>query len=193
MVSVLACLAAACSSSSSSSGGGNDAGVSEAGSPDAPEDTPGEAEGEASSEAATADGPAGCNDLMNVGQPVTVTEVAQDPPTPQGGTVSDGTYVLTTETVYTGAGGPTGTMGTQTITIQIASGTIQVVKDFDPPTSTYSLVTTGTMFNTTGVCPAGVGPLQGSYTATATTFSVLLGPNMTDAGSHWLEEAFTKR
>jgi hypothetical protein len=38
-----------------------------------------------------------------------------------------------------------------------------------------------------------LGPLQGSYTATPTTFSILLGPNMTDAGSHWLEEFFTRQ
>jgi hypothetical protein len=84
-------------------------------------------------------------------------------------------------------------MGPQTITIQITGGTIQVVKDFDPPTSTYSLATTGTTFMTTGVCPPGVGPLQGSYTATSTTFTIVLGPNVTDAGSHWLEESFTKQ
>jgi hypothetical protein len=187
VVSGLSCLLAACSSSSSSSGT-TDAAVSDGGEPDGSGVAPSDA-----ADATSQDGPAACNSLMNVGQPVTVMEVAQDPPAARGGTVSDGVYTLTSETIYTGTGGPTATMGTQTITIQITGGTIQVVKDFDPTTSTYSLATTGTTFMTTGACPTGVGPLQGSYTATSTSFIILLGPNVTDAGSHWLEESFTKQ
>jgi hypothetical protein len=207
---------AACSSNSTA--GAPDAATADGSSPDAatvpdasgdasiadgasppPQDASGDASSSASSDGSTGapsdaagDGASACNTLANIGSPVTITEVAQDPPPPQGGTVVDGTYVLTSETTYTGPGGATGTTGTQTVTIQITGNTIQVAKDFDPPTSTYTLSTSGTTFSTTGVCPPGVGPLAGSYTATPTSFTVLLGPSATDAGPRWIEEVFTK-
>jgi hypothetical protein len=186
----LACLtlvASACSSSSSgSTGPASDAASS------TDTSSPGDAGGSTDA-GEEGDGATVCNALPNTATPVTVTQVAQDPPAPQGGTVADGTYKMTSETIYTGAGGATGPMGTQTVTIQITGATIQVAKDFDPPTSTYTLATSGTGFTTTGACPPGLGPLQGSYTATPTSFTVLLGPNMTDAGSHWIEEVFAKQ
>jgi hypothetical protein len=53
-------------------------------------------------------GDGGCNALENCATKVFINQLAQDPPTPTGGTVPDGTYVLTSYTAFTGTGGPVG-------------------------------------------------------------------------------------
>ena len=62
----------------------------------------------------------GCNTLQNCGARVFILNVAQAPPTAQGGTIPDGTYVLTDYRVFTGAGGQSGTTSawfTETMTL----------------------------------------------------------------------------
>src|SRR5262245_27990911 len=49
-----------------------------------------------------------CNALVNVAPQVTLVAEASDPPTALGGAIADGTYVLTSATVYTGAAGASG-------------------------------------------------------------------------------------
>jgi hypothetical protein len=63
----------------------------------------------------------GCVSLQNCGTKVNVTEVAQTPPIPGGGTVVAGTYVMTDLTVFTGAGGATGDTGHWYIETRILS------------------------------------------------------------------------
>lgn len=50
----------------------------------------------------------GCNNLLSCGSKIFIVEVAQDPPSGQGGVVVDGTYVLTDFRDYTGADGGSG-------------------------------------------------------------------------------------
>jgi hypothetical protein len=139
-------------------------------------------------------GPTVCNMLVNSGQPVTPNQVAGDAPPFQGGTVVDGTYVLTSESIYTGDGGATGPGGNpQTITIAFQSGTIQVSKDTDPPTSTYMFVPSGTTYTATGECPGLVGSLVGGFTATATTFVASLAGPGGDGGPPTTVETYTKQ
>ncbi len=52
-----------------------------------------------------------CGFGANVGSDVDVQQMASTAPTPTGGTIADGTYVLTSGTLYTGAGGATGPLG----------------------------------------------------------------------------------
>jgi hypothetical protein len=179
----LACVAPACSSSSSSS---SDSGAS-TGDDAAPEGSAPAGDGGGD------DGSAICNTLANSAPAVTLLQVASDPPAFQGGTVVDGTYTLTSETIYTGDGGATGAMGTASITIQFKSGTIQVAKDTNPPTSTYSFGPTGTTYLATARCPAQLGNIAGSYTATATTFVASLGAPGNDGGPPLDVDTFTKQ
>ncbi len=50
----------------------------------------------------------GCNTLANCGSKIYVIQEPQSGPTAQGGTVLDGTYVLTDYRVFTGGGGSSG-------------------------------------------------------------------------------------
>jgi hypothetical protein len=186
-----ALLAAGCSSGSTSTtpedaghgdsstpqdaGGGQDAGI----------DSPVEAE--AAAEAATV-----CNTLANAAPAVPVQTFAQDPPTPLGGTIADGTYWMTEAAIYTGPDGPSGTNGTSQTTIQITGDTIQVVSAGDPPTRTVTIATSGTSYTSTDTCP-DTTVIQGSYTATATTFVVQLPGGTDDAGARTVVESFTKQ
>jgi hypothetical protein len=197
----LACLVLvvpACSSSSSPSspsdgGSGADA-VSEGATP--PEAEAGGNDASNSEDAGDADdgGPTVCNTLVNAGQPVTATQVAEVAPAFQGGTVVDGTYTLTSQTIYTGPGGATGpSTTTLTTTISIQGSTFQVSKDTSPPTSTYMFAPTGTTYVATGECPDLVGNIVGSFTAMATTFVVSLEAPGDDGGAPTTVDTFTKQ
>jgi hypothetical protein len=195
---VLVFVAPACSSSSSSStpsdGSPSSDAVSEASSqPEGAASAGNDGAGGSAPDGSGDDGPTVCNTLVNSGQPVTAMRVASAPPAAQGGTPANGTYLLTSETIYTGAGGATGPSGTQSITIQIQGSTIQVAKSTSPLTSTYDLSTTGTTYTAAGECPPLVGGLMGSYTATTTTFVVSIAAIGSDAGAPTTVETFTKQ
>lgn len=188
-------LAAGCSSSSggttpSDAGGDHDSGNAggdaaepmEAASP-GPDATP-----DAPAEAATV-----CNMLANSAQAITYSQVNQDPPTPQGGTMADGTYALTNATIYTGPNGPSGPSGTSQTTIQITSGTIQIVESSQPPTRTVTIATSGTSFTATDTCPDATKVTHGSYTATPASILIFLDGGTDDAGARTLVETFTKQ
>ena len=53
----------------------------------------------------------GCNSLANMGPVVQEMYVASDPVTGDGGTIVDGTYVLTAVALYTGPDGGSGSSG----------------------------------------------------------------------------------
>jgi len=137
-------------------------------------------------------GPTVCNSLVNSAQPVAIVEVAGEPPPGEGGTPASGTYVLTSETRYTGPDGATGDGGTDQITIQIAGSTIQVSKTSMPTTATYSFNPSGTSYIALGICPPHTGGLMGSYTATPTTFTASLTAQGSDAGLFSFD-TFTKQ
>ncbi|MGO9838089.1 MAG: hypothetical protein ACLP1X_28230 [Polyangiaceae bacterium] len=199
-------LGTACSSSSSpsSSAGGdggeagvaNEAGVVETGSDggplvdassgDAAEGATGDASGDA------ADGAVTCNALANGASPVTGMQVAENPPTLAGGTPVNGTYFLTSLTIYTGPEGPAGAAGPAQTTIQISGSTIQVVTNGTPGTRTEMFTASGTSFTATDTCPDTSG-FQGTYTATATSFVVQFPGGTDDAGARTVEETFAKQ
>jgi hypothetical protein len=52
-----------------------------------------------------------CTQLLNCGNWVPVTQVAQPAPTAAGGRVDDGLYYMTKYVIYTGTGGATGNQG----------------------------------------------------------------------------------
>lgn len=146
---------------------------------DAPADAPGEA--------ATA-----CNMLANSAQAITYSQVSQNPPTPQGGTMADGTYAMTAATIYTGPNGPSGPSGMSQTTIQVTGSTIQIVSNGQPPTRTVTLATSGTSFTATDTCPDSK-VTHGSYTATATSILIFLDGGTDDAGARTVVETFTKQ
>jgi len=55
----------------------------------------------------------GCGRLPQVAETVAEMRVAASPPTPRGGALRPGTYVVTEMTAYTGAGGETGPTGVE--------------------------------------------------------------------------------
>jgi hypothetical protein len=191
---VLCCtalLAAGCSSSPSDTSG--DAGHAD--SALASDGSPGHEAGfdsppEATTEDAEMEAAVVCTTLANSAAAVPVQTFAADPPTPEGGTIVDGTYEMTGAAIYTGPDGPSGTNGTSQTTIQITGSTIQIVNAGDPPTRTITLATSGTSFTSTDTCPDYSTVIQGSYTATATTFVVQFPGGTDDAGARTVVESF---
>lgn len=125
-----------------------------------------------------ADGDAGaggaCHDLVNVGTNVVFTAEASPPPTPLGGTIVDGTYVLTTATLYTGTGGASGPTGdTRSMTMRITGARGDSI--FDGVARTAQFAVSGTTMTSTSVCPESGGTRTDGYDATPTTFAVHLG------------------
>jgi hypothetical protein len=131
-----------------------------------------------------------CTTLTNTAAAVPVQTLAEDPPTPLGGTIVDGTYEMTATAIYTGPDGPSGTDGTAQTTIQITGSTIQIVTTGDPTTRTITLATSGTSFTSTDTCPDTSTFIQGSYTATATTLVVQFSGGTDDAGARTVVESF---
>jgi hypothetical protein len=126
-------------------------------------------------EASVCGAPGGsCNMLAQLGGPVTATCSESSPPALTGGTIVDGTYVMTSATVYTSgtttcagltfrAGGPS--------TIAMAAPCMQAI-DPSGGAKNYARSTSGNMLTLMEVCP-GVMTATVPYTATATTFSEL--------------------
>jgi hypothetical protein len=192
-VACVASVLAACSGTSNGSAGdGGNADGADASNANDGGTPPADSSSEAAAADAASDAAPVCNTLANVAQPVTITQVASDPPTPQGGVMADGTYPMTDATIYTGPQGPTGATSMAQTTIRITGNTIQVVTNGSPETRTETLVENGTQFTATGSCP-DTSVLQGAYTATATRLVVLLPAGMDDAGARTLVETFTKQ
>jgi hypothetical protein len=93
-----------------------------------------------------------------------------------GGTIADGTYWLSTLSLYTGPGGATGSTGTnRSQTLRVAGNTIEIVivstGQSTPRHITFTRATNGSTLTLTGVCPTGVMPVL-AYTATATELTL---------------------
>ena len=192
----LAIAAPACSSSSNSGQTTTDGGSDAHAAQDSGVSTEASSGQDGATDDAAPDAPAEaatvCNTVMDSAPAVTIQQVAQDPPTPKGGTPADGTYFMTDVTIYTGAGGPTGASGSAQTTIQISGSTIQVSSSGEPPTRTATLVTSNTSFTSTDTCPDSAVS-TGSYSASATTFAVQLPGGTDDAGARTVVETFTKQ
>ncbi|HEX8791718.1 MAG TPA: hypothetical protein VF765_12270 [Polyangiaceae bacterium] len=189
-------LAAGCTSSTGGSTP-RDAGTDHDVEPDTGSDAGSDGASDAGSpaqDAADAPGEAAtvCNMLANSASVITVQQVSQDAPMPQGGTMVDGTYAMTDVSIYTGPTGPSGPSGMTQTTIQIAGSTIQIASNGQPPTRTVTLATSGTSFTATDTCPDS-HVTHGSYTATATTILIFLDGGTDDAGARTVVETFTKQ
>ena len=134
---------------------------------------------------------AACNTLANTAKPVTVEQLAENPPAPLGGTIEDGTYLLTGVAIYTGPEGPSGPSGTAQTTIVITGSTIEVASRGVPPTRTTTLSISGTTFTSTDTCPDSV-VASGGFTATSTTFAIFIDGGTDDAGARTVIETFAK-
>jgi hypothetical protein len=120
-----------------------------------------------------------CNDLVQQGSSIPLTAVPTVPPShATGGTVSPGTYVLTSATMYTGTGGQTGNMGNQALTLLFTATTqgfdVQAVSDTGTGNTASSVTATipsaGAMA-LTPYCPTSGAAQAVSYSATGGTLS----------------------
>jgi hypothetical protein len=169
-----------------------DAVRSDASSPDSGTDAGSSVDASAAPDASVEGGTSmACNTLANTAKPVTVEQLAEGPPSPLGGTVDDGIYVLTSVAVYTGPLGPSGPSGTAQTTIVITGSTVEIANRGEPPTRTTTLSLSGTTFTSTDTCPDNV-IATGSFTATSTTLAIFLDGGSDDAGARTVIETFTK-
>lgn len=121
-----------------------------------------------------------CNAVSLAGiAAVSQLEAAEAAPVPLGGTIPDGTYVLTKDTIYTGPGGATGGTGMTQTEVQVFSGTtIQIASQPPAPnpaidlSGNFSVVTgtdeagtptTGTTLTFVFTCPSGAAAVTRSY------------------------------
>jgi hypothetical protein len=101
-------------------------------------------------------------------------QVAAAAPMPAGGAISDGTYVLTALTAYTGVGGPTGSLWLTASEVQTISGTtMQQDGKINGQESRYTtrISTSGATISTSDTCPSPRMATHG-YTATATNLRI---------------------
>ncbi|MBI2395824.1 MAG: hypothetical protein HYV09_40035 [Deltaproteobacteria bacterium] len=112
-----------------------------------------------------------CAPITNVGTVITKTTVSSAPPTMTGGTIVDGTYVLTNITKYNGVVGSI----THKETMLFSGGNGQNVDSADggPDKHTYFKYTTSGSELTMTVACGGAGSLKIKYTATPTTFTLI--------------------
>jgi len=149
-----------------------------------------------SSDAAKESGPActsgadgGCNSLLNCGNKIFVQQNSNTSPTAAGGTVLDGTYVLTDYTVFTGLGGASGQLTdffieTMQLTTETSDasvgegGATQQMRwnDITTTNTTTNLTSSGTAYFQTGTttmtiaksCPSSTTPFSSGYTVSGT-------------------------
>jgi hypothetical protein len=101
---------------------------------------------------------------------------------------------MQTATYYTGTGGASGPTGTTSqVTIEVSGDTVQVVSSSGGTTShlTVTIGTGGSSLTYADVCPVSA-TLNGSYSATPTTLTVML-PVASDSGATTLVEDFVKQ
>lgn len=121
----------------------------------------------------------GCNTLTSLGSQVAETAGSGTKPTPQGGTLADGTYVLTKHEVFPPSSPDA---NTRQRTFKFEAGKLEVVlSDANKPESRQSgtFTTSGTSINIAATCPqAGNAALP--YTATGTTLIMFDSANQDD-------------
>jgi hypothetical protein len=136
-------------------------------------------------DAAPPDSVGHCNALTLPTSMVEQMNVADVMPTPSGGTLDPGTYVLTSWTNYTGAGGPSGPVGMMVQSQLVVDGTnyqyIAGVSAGVGPTitdlsGTYQLDGTGTDMTIQG-CPS-IAHANYGYDASPTQFTLYLGQSV---------------
>ena len=124
-------------------------------------------------------GGAGCSSINNVGETITQVQAAGTLPQPLGGTIADGTYVLTKDEAYPPVTVSVPFHSSQTLEIAGTLMNVALVSDQFPGglKGTANLVTSGTVATLTWLC-GGDGTFDEGYTATATEL-VLIAPQST--------------
>lgn len=124
-------------------------------------------------------GGAGCSNIANVGATIIEVQATGAPPEPLGGTIADGTYVLTKDEAYPPVTVSVPFHSSQTLEIAGAVMNVALVSDQFPAglKGTANLVTSGTVATITWLCGAD-GTFDEGYTATATEL-VLIAPQST--------------
>lgn len=145
-----------------------EAGTSETGTPASPSEAAGGAGG-AGGGPPPPDG--GCSTLVGIGAEITTVAAPTVAPPATGGTLADGTYVLTRSTLFTGPGGESGpTSIKRALTLRITGSTAEVARNKGAP-QRASLSVAGSKLNIAKVCPK-VGSEEVEYTATPTSLSI---------------------
>ncbi len=123
------------------------------------------------------DGASECNALAVSGPVISLDNVASAAPTPQGGTASPGTYVLTSAKTYTGTGGASGPSGSSYRAATSNDGThFQYTEELTTASGTRptqlagTFSTSGTTFTRTNTCPDQTAATL-HFDATATEFT----------------------
>ena len=149
------------------------------------------ADGTAGSDANPADTTQTCNTLdLGAAQPISLNQVASDEPVATGGTIFDGTYLLTKWTTYTGPGGATGPLPLAIrVRRDFGMGTVQTIEDDGARVQhlTSLLTTSDTSFTETDTCP-GATVDRGTYTATSGTITEWVSDH-----NQIVESVFTKQ
>ena len=118
--------------------------------------------------------PNGCNGLMNAAADVQPSNVVDDPPTPMGGSITDGTYFETAETHYAQA--TTGPSGAKHATTLIVTGTawkLVTTKSGMPDYQSNELIAPAMAeLNNQLTCPGSGIVLGDQFTATATELRI---------------------
>ena len=138
------------------------------------------------------DGSAACNCLRVSGPPVNIVAGSSSPGLPTGGTLLDGTYVLTRAQYYASGVGVGSTIGTAQATVTIAGGSWQeagVLNGSPIPPFDATVATSGATLTLTRTCPDTAG-VTWEFSSSGSTLTLYLP--QTDAGlSEIVVETFT--
>jgi hypothetical protein len=139
--------------------------------------------GDAAADSASADGGSCPASLQNNAPVVVRGQVDTAVPAPLAGTIGTGTYYLTADNVYTGAGGTTGSTGQETQeTLFLDVSSYQAVEASgttdaglgNSASSSGAYATSGPNLSLTATCPPGAG-LSGSYTVSGSVLHFYVG------------------
>jgi hypothetical protein len=118
-----------------------------------------------------------CTTKPNLASPVMEMGMGMAAPTPMGGELLDGTYVIVAATIYTGPGGPSGADGNViTETSYNAAGTFEVMNSSAIPpfngSGTYSTTPGTSDITITQMCPTVQVLTYTKYDASPTGFTI---------------------
>jgi hypothetical protein len=188
VVVALASGVVACGSGSASSGGGTSPGSSGAGT-----------SGAAGTCSANIPDGGACNTIANVGPTVTRTCATGTIPTGTGGTIANGTYVLTAETYYAGGSCPEPSLSVTLVADGdcwqevAASGAANNSTSFD---AAFAVAVQGNQVTTTPTCvdgPASREAASATFTASGGTLTVFSVHSAAEHTTADVADVFTRQ
>lgn len=118
--------------------------------------------------AASAADPA-CTSLADIGSTIELSVEPIVAPAAMGGSIVDGTYVLTSGKVFTGPGGESGTGDDRSMTLRVTGSVIEIARPEGGTKGTFTVA--GTTLHMSETCPKSEVTDLG-YTATPTSFEI---------------------